>query len=390
MEVRGLPLPTALVQAVQDGRTKWMFQARVNAHGDELDCLEIELLDFETMREDTPDTWTWFTPGTAMEYESSDETSWLPYIHELSQLVVFGQAGNRLIFCLDYREDRHEPRVICWNWSYWRRVAPNFAAFMDLLEPYEREKFWQHARELSGFPLPEAFVQLCEAIRRDEAPDKWEPREDVDADGHPYETSELLLFTEPDVIAQETRSMHCDFREDDRLQHDEEERHQPGFIQDFTGVDNYVQFGKSETGEPFCFDFGADPKEPSVVTWADSDCYWRRLAPNLTAFMALFVPLGERDRSEEIALLDEGDEGRVRPMPRYALEFLARVDVLASREGARPLFFQLADCYAKMSPEERREVEAELREELEREGMTDDQRRRLDELWSRLRATEPA
>jgi hypothetical protein len=387
MEVRGLPLPTALVQAVQDGRTKWMFRERLNAYGEKLDCLEIDLVDFETMREGTPDTWPWFAPRTAMPYQTSDETSWLPYIHELSQLVAFGRAENRVIFCLDYREDRHEPAVICWNWSYWRRVAPDFTAFMALLEPYDPENFWQHAQELIGFPLPAAYMQLVEAIRRGEAPDEWELRADLDAYGYPFRIPEIMLFTDVDQMAKETRYIAWAFREDDRLGQSDEERHQPGFIQDFTGVDNFVQFGNSVTGDPVCFDFGADPQEPSVVTWTHSDLYWRRIAPNFTAFMELFVPLGEGpDRSEETSW---EDEDRVPPTPRYVLTYLARVEVKPSEEGERPLFFQLADAYAQMSPEERREVEAEVREELEREGMTDDQRRRLDELWERLRDTEP-
>jgi hypothetical protein len=239
-----------------------------------------------------------------------------------------------------------------------------------------------------GFELPATFVQLCEAIRRGEAPDEWELREDLDAYGHPFRIPNLMLFTKVDRIARQTCAMASEFRVEDGFEWSEEERRRPGFIQDCTAVDKFVQFGKSDTGEPVCFDFGADPQEPSVVTWTHSDCYWRRIAPNFTTFMELFVPWGQGpDRSEETSWEDKGS---VPPTPRYVLTFLAREDVLATEEGARPLFFQLADAYAKMSPEERREVEAELREDLGRMGLTPEQRRTLDELWEKLRTSLPS
>jgi hypothetical protein len=239
---------------------------------------------------------------------------------------------------------------------------------------------------VNGFRLPNAFVQLCEAIRRKEAPDEWELRDHVDAYGHPYQCSDLIVLTDPEKISKETRDMASMFGDDERLEQNEEARDLPGFVQDFTGVDNYVQFGRSITGEPFCFDFGADPAEPSVVTWTDLDCYWRRVAPNFAAFMDLFVPQGQgRDRREE-----DLPSQAVRPTPRFVLKEMVLNYVLESQESYRPFFEDLESDYADCSAEERREVETELREELEREGMTDDQRRTHDELWARLRATEPA
>jgi hypothetical protein len=61
--------------------------------------------------------------------------------------------------------------------------------------------------------------------------------------------------------------------------------------------------------------------------------------------------------------------------------------VLASQEGLRPIFEDLASYYAACSPKERSEVEVEVREELERLRMTDEQRRTHAELWARLHAT---
>jgi hypothetical protein len=242
---------------------------------------------------------------------------------------------------------------------------------------------------VGGFALPSAFVQLCEAIKRGEADYEWELRDRVDAYGDPYQNFGLILWTDPDLIAEETRDLDRTFREEDSLRQDEEERHQPGFIQDFTGVANFVRFGKSATGELYCFDFGADPAEPSVVTWTDLDGYWRRIAPNFEAFMHLFVPLGEGpDRSEDEPPQLTDELYAAIYTPRKLLGVWTRQYVLTDQAGLRPRFVDLAGYYAGSSPQERREVEAEVLEELERMGITDDHRRTHKELWARLRATQ--
>jgi hypothetical protein len=241
---------------------------------------------------------------------------------------------------------------------------------------------------VNGFELPEAFVKLVEATQRDEAPSAWELKEDVDTSGEPWENAGLELYTDPERIAEDTRRLHRLFRRGQWLEQDEEACYEPGFIEDFTGVSHFVRFGSNAVGGVFCFDFGGDPKEPSVVTW---DTYWRRVAPNFETFIELFVPEGERDRGMEEAALLPGEEGWAAPPPaprimlaRWTWEYARR------REGHRPFFEDLASDYAACSPEERREVEAEVREKLEQMGMTDDQRRTHEELWARLRATEPA
>jgi hypothetical protein len=240
---------------------------------------------------------------------------------------------------------------------------------------------------VNGFRLPDAFVQLCEAIQRGEAPYEWELKEDVDAYGQPWEVADLrVLAHDQESIQAETDWIAEAYLHENRFQQGLEEPppgdwpdaqglqepppgdwpDAPGFILDFTGVAHFVWLGSSTSGETYAFDFGTDPKEPSVVYW---DGYWRRVAPNFKAFMALFVP------------------ERVDPAPRVLLREWALKYVIAPREDNRPRFSLLPGLYANVSPEERRAVEAEVREELERMGMTDDQRRRLDELWARLHAT---
>jgi hypothetical protein len=233
---------------------------------------------------------------------------------------------------------------------------------------------------VNGFELPTAFVQFCEAIRRGEAPDVWELKKDVDAYGHPWHVVDLRIIWDPERMQEFTDIISEGFLDEGRFEHDFEEPLEqgrrepppggwpgaPGFIEDFTGVANFIMFADTTSGYPLGFDFGADPKEPSVVTW---DQYWRRVAPNFTAFMALFVP------------------ERLDPAPRELLRGWALKYVLDPGEENRPLSQLLPGVYAHVSPEERHRVEAEVREELERRGMTDDQRRALDELWARLHGT---
>jgi hypothetical protein len=147
--------------------------------------------------------------------------------------------------------------------------------------------------EVNGFRLPADYAQLCEASQRGEAPDEWVLRDNLDAYGHPWENAGLVLYEDPELMAVETRALERMFREEDRFQHDEEMcRNEPGFIEDFTGIDHYLRIGVSNVGEVYCLDFGADPKEPSVVYW-DGEGYWRRVAPDFRSFIALFIDENE-------------------------------------------------------------------------------------------------
>jgi hypothetical protein len=181
----------------------------------------------------------------------------------------------------------------------------------------------------------------------------------VDAYGEPWHVADLGIICEPERRQQLTEVISEGFLHENRFQN-------PGSIEDFTGVAHFVAFANTGDGMPYCFDFGADPKEPSVVYW---DAGWQRVAPNFTAFVALFVP------------------ETLEPSPRDLLRAWALKYVLDPREENRPLFELLPGFYAHVSPEERHRVEAEVREDLERRGMTDDQWRAHEELWARLRAT---
>jgi hypothetical protein len=73
--------------------------------------------------------------------------------------------------------------------------------------------------------------------------------------------------------------------------------------------------------------------------------------------------------------------------PRKLLEAWAASWVVSK---SRPYFEDLAREYGACSAEERCAVEAEVRKNLEEMEVTDDQWRRHEELWERLRASLPS
>jgi hypothetical protein len=261
-----------------------------------------------------------------------------------------------------------------------------------------RDQESRRAMVVNDFELPAAFVQLCEAIERGEAPWEWDLQENVDAYGKPWEVADLRIHCDPKGIQADTDRLLYWFYHEGRFQDgvevppEEIAEPPPGGWpvahgctedEDFTGVANFVWFASATDGMVYCFDFGTDPKEPSVVYW---DGYWRRVAPNFETFMALFD-----DGLEDGQTLsdDEDDQEHEvdQPTPRKLLARSAERYVLGSRFFQLPFEF-VASRYRACSPEERREVEAEVRDKLERRGMPPEQRWTLDELWARLHSTQ--
>lgn len=152
------------------------------------------------------------------------------------------------------------------------------------------------AMVVNSFELPDAFVKLCEAIERDEAPMLWELKENVDAYGRPWEVAGLTINSDPQEIQADTDWLSNAFLHEERFQQDAVNADQAGFIADFPGVANLVWFGRGSDGLPYAFDFGTDPKEPSVVYWGMG--YWRRVAPDFAAFIALFGDALAEDEAE--------------------------------------------------------------------------------------------
>jgi hypothetical protein len=55
-------------------------------------------------------------------------------IVSFSGILCFAIAGDGAPFCLDYRVTPEHPRVIWWDDVYWRVIAPDFDAFVELFE----------------------------------------------------------------------------------------------------------------------------------------------------------------------------------------------------------------------------------------------------------------
>ena len=71
--------------------------------------------------------------------ETSDETehghrSVHCDIVDFSQIVCFAIAGGGEPFCFDFRESPNPPSVIWWDDVFWRKVSPEFEAFLQLFD----------------------------------------------------------------------------------------------------------------------------------------------------------------------------------------------------------------------------------------------------------------
>jgi hypothetical protein len=142
--------------------------------------------------------------------------------------------------------------------------------------------------EVYGFQLPASFVQLYQAIRERKLDSIWVQKGRVDAYGRPWKPRGLTIVPNLEVIREVTAMLPRFYHAEHRFQQDAREHgNKPGFIADFTDVSKLVWFGRTGSGEPYCFDFGDNPEEPSVIFW---DEYWRRVAPNFASFIVLFQP----------------------------------------------------------------------------------------------------
>jgi hypothetical protein len=242
---------------------------------------------------------------------------------------------------------------------------------------------------VDGFELPAAFARLYEAIQRGEAPTDWDLKVDVDAYGRPWRVADLRIdqnqkemqyFTERIREIFLAKGSPPDDDLDDLLR-------DAGITERSVGLANFVFFAHATDGRDYFFDFGTDPKEPSIVSMHEGS--WERVAPNFRIFMALFDG-GDPDLSQKLVPLQPGDEGwkAAHPTPRDLLaRWTLRWVVTPVTQYTQIFPESIESYYAACSAEERREVEAEVREELERRGMTDYQRRTQEDLWEMLRAS---
>jgi hypothetical protein len=152
--------------------------------------------------------------------------------------------------------------------------------------------------EVYGFQLPASFEQLRRDICERKLDSIWVQKGHVDAYGLPWEVPDLTITRDTEKIRSDTDFLRRCFGQGGFHQN-ESARDKPGFITDFTDVSKLIWFGRTGSGDPYCFDFGTNLEEPSVVCW---DYHWRRVAPSFTSFIALFLPSSEAeafDPSEE-------------------------------------------------------------------------------------------
>lgn len=142
MTVNGHRLPATLSHALASSRLRravgsWPLKVNRDSFGNELETELGEVFDtLDRIREETdalpvgfpadqiPDRWPreFIGPGAIRD------------IRDFSRIVCFAIAGGGEPFCLDYRDDPERPSVIWWDDCYWRKVAPDFDAFMDLFD----------------------------------------------------------------------------------------------------------------------------------------------------------------------------------------------------------------------------------------------------------------
>lgn len=142
MKVNGFQLPHGLVQVLATGRLHreagcWLMREHRDSFGDKLESdlgevfPSVARIQHETAAlpvgfpaDQIPDEWPrdFIGPGA------------IPDIRDFSRVVCFAVCGGGQPFCLDYRKSPDRPSVIYWDDCYWRRVSPDFDAFLDLFD----------------------------------------------------------------------------------------------------------------------------------------------------------------------------------------------------------------------------------------------------------------
>jgi hypothetical protein len=150
MVVNGLKLPESFVQLIRSGGLPnvWVLKMEVDAYGNEFQS-ELRLLravqPMEQGAEALPVLFELQVSATPeerqqMDADSANEPGFIPYLFDFSEVVWFGDGHEDSPFCFDFRDDPQEPSIIYWDDVYWRRVAPNFMAFIDLYTPDDEVK----------------------------------------------------------------------------------------------------------------------------------------------------------------------------------------------------------------------------------------------------------
>lgn len=139
--------------------------------------------------------------------------------------------------------------------------------------------------ELAGLTVPEGFLRSAQnglfpggAARQ--------PRDGIDAYGHPLSLALAEIYDEPSTLLRATIRVAIGFEAD--AWYGARTPDVAGAITDVVDFSRVLCFGSSSEGEPFCFDFRDEPERPSVICWDGDVLSWRRIAPNIEAFLDIF------------------------------------------------------------------------------------------------------
>jgi hypothetical protein len=159
MEVNGLQLPASYVRLAREGqlpypgRVEWRLRKQRDAYGRPWEAYILRFYEDEkTMLQRTAEFAQTFAEGTPEEFQEANEfdakkPGFIPFFHDFSKIVQFGDDGGSMVYCFDFRENPEEPSVISWEDAYWRRVARNFDQFVGLwkrVDPAELlRELWQ-------------------------------------------------------------------------------------------------------------------------------------------------------------------------------------------------------------------------------------------------------
>jgi hypothetical protein len=140
MKVGSLELPRELADALVTGRLRrargvWNLKRDVDAYGNHLEADLGDVFDLSTIAAKSATQAKDFQADGV--YGSSDPElagpGAIPDVTDFSEVLWFADSGDGAPWCLDYRAGL-PPSVIWWDDVYWRRVAPDFGAFLALFD----------------------------------------------------------------------------------------------------------------------------------------------------------------------------------------------------------------------------------------------------------------
>lgn len=142
MEINGLKLPHLFVAAIREGILRrdvgsWELRDNVDAYGNPLESELGEVYaDIETIIRETQELPKYYAPDGfyGEPNEEANELGYIPDILDFSKIVCFGISADGAPFCFDFRDDEDNPTIIWWDDAYWRRIAPDFASFLELFD----------------------------------------------------------------------------------------------------------------------------------------------------------------------------------------------------------------------------------------------------------------